>query len=68
VGLNRLHRAKPDREAFYSYNLCAVSHEDFARIRELHLEYYERARRIVGDSQRAERVLLLNQQLIPLDE
>lgn len=68
VALARLKRAKPQRESFFSYNLCAVSHADFARIRELHLEYYERARRIVAESNSAERVLLLNQQLVPLDE
>jgi hypothetical protein len=51
----------------HSYNLFSVSHADFARIRELHVEYYERVRRIVADSNVADRVVLLNQQLIPLD-
>ena len=64
----RLQHAAPDRQALPSYGAERGSLEDFARIRALHLEYYERGRRIVGDSQRAERVVLLNQQLIPLDE
>jgi hypothetical protein len=44
-----------------------VSRSDFERVRELHLEYYARVRRIVAESQQADRVVLLNQQLIPLD-
>jgi len=68
IGLERLTRAPVERQAFYSYNLCAVSEPDFQRIRELHLEYFERVRRIVAESRDAQRVLLVNQQLIPLDE
>jgi transcriptional regulator with XRE-family HTH domain len=67
VGVERL-QARPIRaDAFYSFNLCAVSGVDYERIRELHLDYYERVRRIVAESSVAERVVLLNQQLIPLD-
>jgi hypothetical protein len=44
-----------------------VSHADLERVRELHLEYYERVRRIVADSSVVDRVVILNQQLIPLD-
>lgn len=68
VALERLQKGTAEREAFYSYNLCAVSEADLARIRELHVEYYERVRQVVAESKLAERVLLLNQQLIPLDE
>jgi transcriptional regulator with XRE-family HTH domain len=68
VGLERLRRSTARREALYSYNLFSVSHTDFERIRQLHLEYYEHVRRIVAESDLAERVVLLNQQLIPLDE
>jgi DNA-binding phage protein len=67
VGLERLQNAHGPTDAFHSYNLFSVSHADFARIRDLHLEYYERVRRIVGDSKVADRVVLLNQQLVPLD-
>ncbi|HEV8550118.1 MAG TPA: DUF4423 domain-containing protein, partial [Polyangiaceae bacterium] len=69
VGLERLRRGPSAKaEALHSYNLFAVSHADFARLRELHLEYYERVRRIVAESTKADRVVLLNQQLIPLGE
>jgi transcriptional regulator with XRE-family HTH domain len=67
VGLDRLRRRANRSEAFHSYNLFAVSNADFARLRELHLEYYERVRSVVAESHVAERVVLLNQQLIPLD-
>lgn len=67
VGVERLEAGPIHRDAFYSYNLCALSHADFDRVRALHLEYYERVRRIVAESRVADRVVLLNQQLIPLD-
>jgi transcriptional regulator with XRE-family HTH domain len=68
VGLERLRRSPARREGLYSFNLFAVSRADFERIRQLHLEYYEHVRRIVAESDVAERVVLLNQHLIPLDE
>jgi len=67
VGLSRLRHATAPTDALHSYNLFTVSRADFTRLRELHLEYYERVRRIVAESNVAERVVLLNQQLIPLD-
>jgi transcriptional regulator with XRE-family HTH domain len=70
VGLDRLRRRRQTAraDALHSYNLFAVSRADFLRLRELHLEYYERVRRLVAESNEAERVVLLNLQLIPLDE
>jgi transcriptional regulator with XRE-family HTH domain len=69
VALERLRRQRAEQsEALHSYNLFAVSRADFARIRELHLEYYERVRRIIAESNTADRVVLLNQHLVPLDE
>jgi transcriptional regulator with XRE-family HTH domain len=68
VALGRLRRSKGPSEAFHSYNLFGVSRADFARIRELHVEYFERVRRIVAESELAERVVLLVQELVPLDE
>jgi transcriptional regulator with XRE-family HTH domain len=69
VGLARLGRRRSaNAEALHSYNLFAVSDAHFVRLRELHLEYYERVRRLIADSSTADRVVLLNQQLIPLDE
>jgi hypothetical protein len=43
-----------------------LSHADFERVRELHLEYYERVRRVVAESRVADRVVVLSQQLSPL--
>jgi hypothetical protein len=68
VGLDRLRRRSERGKALHSYNLFAVSRADFVRLRELHIEYYERVRRIIAQSSLAERVVLLNQQLVPLDE
>jgi len=68
VGVQRLGQGPIRPDTFYSFNLCAVSHADFERIRELHVEYYERVRRVVAESKVADRVLVVNQQLIPLDE
>jgi hypothetical protein len=65
VGLERS-TAEPT-DALHSYNLFSVSHADYARIREYHVEYYDRVRRMVAESKRAERVVLLNRQRIPLD-
>lgn len=68
VALERLRYSDGPSEAFHSYNLLSVSHADFARIRELHVEYFERVRRIISQSELAERVVLLVQELVPLDE
>jgi len=67
VGLERLRQVNGHTDALFSYNLFSVSHADFSRLRELHIEYFERVRRIVAESNQADRVVLLNQQLIPLD-
>jgi hypothetical protein len=67
VGVERLAAGPIRPDTYFSFNLCAVSNADFARILELHQEYYDRVRSIVADSTVADRVLLLNQQLIPLD-
>jgi transcriptional regulator with XRE-family HTH domain len=68
VALARLRSGPRPSEAFHSYNLAGVSHEDFAQIRALHAEYFERVRRIIAESRLAERVVLTRQELIPLDE
>ena len=67
AGLTRLIAQQSPADALFSYNLFAVSHEGFAKIRKLHLEYYEAVRSIVGDSQEADRVVLMNLQLVPLE-
>lgn len=68
VALGRLRQTKGPSEAFHSYNLFGVSRADFTRIRELHVEYFERVRRIIAESDLAERVVLVVQELVPLDE
>lgn len=68
VALARLRSGPRPTEAFHSYNLAGVSHEDFAKIRALHAEYFERVRSIIAESRLAERVVLIRQELIPLDE
>ena len=67
VGLERLRSGRVAADALFSYNLFAASRRDVARLRELHVEYFERVRRIVAESDRAERVVLLNVQLVPLE-
>lgn len=67
VATQRLEAGPIRVDSYFSYNLCAVSHADYTRIRELHQEYYERVRRVVAESKTADRVLLINQQLVPLD-
>lgn len=67
VGLARLPLLEPGGQDFFSYNLFTVSEQDWARLRELHVAYYNELRRIVGQSQPAERVALVNLQLMRLD-
>jgi transcriptional regulator with XRE-family HTH domain len=67
LGLSRLSRSGQGRSLF-SYNLFAVSADAFERIRNEHIDYFERVRSIVAESRGADRVVLLNQQLIALDE
>ena len=66
VGLQRLQAGAP-QGALFSYNLFPIDARGFERIRRLHLEYYERMREIVAESSTADRVVLMNMQLVPLD-
>ncbi|MDH5676244.1 MAG: DUF4423 domain-containing protein [Myxococcales bacterium] len=52
----------------FSYNVFTVSEEDYERLRELHANHYQEMRRIIAASTGCERVLLANQQLIPLSD
>lgn len=61
-----LERLKQQREGQFSYNLFAVSERDYERLRELHLAYYRELRRIVAESEPAERVVLAHLWLVPL--
>jgi transcriptional regulator with XRE-family HTH domain len=63
VAADRLRQGAPGQ---FSYNVFCVSHADFERIRELHLAYYRALRAIVGESQPADVVAVVNLQLFPL--
>lgn len=67
VGLTRLGARQTSRDALFSFNLFATSEEAFQRIRQLHLDYYDRVRAIVDETQGTDRVVLMNLQLIPLE-
>lgn len=49
-----------------SYNLFAISDADLARVRQAHLDYYERLRAIVAESRQPTRVVLATIGLVPL--
>jgi len=61
--LGRLERESP---GLFSYNLFSVSERDYERLRELHLAYFRELRRIVAESEPAERVVLAQLTLLPL--
>jgi DNA-binding transcriptional regulator YiaG len=60
-------RVEGDSPGQFSYNVFSVSHDDFERIRKLHLDYFRALRAIVGDSKAADVVAVANVQLFPLD-
>jgi len=67
VGVERLAGAALPEGSQYSYNLFAVSEDGLQRIRQAHLQYYERVRAIVAECQLPTRLALVNIQLLPLD-
>jgi transcriptional regulator with XRE-family HTH domain len=66
VALERMGPGCAPQDALFSFNLFAISESSFQQIRELHLEYYDRVRAIIDESTDADRVALLNLQLVPL--
>lgn len=68
VGLARLPELEPRAHDLFSYNLFTVSERDFARLRELHIAYYQELRRVIERSSPAERVAVVNLQLFRLDD
>lgn len=68
VGLERLPLLEANENDLFSYNLFTVSERDWRRLRELHIAYYQELRRIIEASAPAERVALVNLQLLRLDE
>ncbi len=68
VGLRRLEGGDASPDALFSFNLFAISEASFQKIRELHLDYYDHVRTIVEASTSADRVVLMNLQLVPLQK
>jgi transcriptional regulator with XRE-family HTH domain len=68
LALARLDTKRLAQSSLFSYNLFAVSQSSYEQIRSLHLDYYERVRRIVANDSAPQRVALLNLQLVALDE
>jgi transcriptional regulator with XRE-family HTH domain len=66
VAVQRLQLSTPAENSLFSYNLFAITDEAYARIRELHLAYYEQVRAVVEASRGGTRVALVNVQLVPL--
>lgn len=66
VARGELERRGLGPEALASYNLFAISEADLVRVRQAHLDYYERVRAIVADSKRPTRVVLTTIGLLPL--
>lgn len=67
VGQGRLPALEPTGEDLFSYNLFTISEQEWESFRQLHIGYFQELRRLVGASQRAERVVLVNLQLLRLD-
>ena len=64
--LERFEAGRSREETLFSFNLFAISEEAFQHIRRLHLAYYDQARAIIEQSKSADRVVLMNLQLLPL--
>jgi hypothetical protein len=67
VAGERLPALEPGGEDLFSYNLFTVSEKDWERLREMHIAYFQELRRVIGTSEVAERVALVNIQLLRLD-
>jgi uncharacterized protein (TIGR02147 family) len=68
VGLERLDKSRAAGSGLFSYNLFPIAERDYQRLRELHLSYYDQVRQLVAAASGADRVVLINVQLVPLDE
>jgi transcriptional regulator with XRE-family HTH domain len=64
VGLSRL---EAGAKGTFAYNLMAVSHADYERLRELHAAYFRAMQALVAESAPSERVVLFNTELFALD-
>jgi transcriptional regulator with XRE-family HTH domain len=63
---SQLERQGIGADALASYNLFAISESDLERVRQAHLDYYERVRAIVAESKHPTRVVLTTIGLLPL--
>jgi transcriptional regulator with XRE-family HTH domain len=63
VGLDRIRSGDP---GLYSYNLFCISTRDYARVEQLHRNYFRQVRALVAESSPSEQVVMLNLQLFPL--
>jgi hypothetical protein len=52
----------------FSYNVFPIGHAGLARLRQLHLDYYQRVRYLVANATGADHVVVMNVQLCVLDE
>jgi transcriptional regulator with XRE-family HTH domain len=66
VAGRQLERHGVAADALASYNLFAISEADLERVRQAHLDYYERVRAIVAESKHPSRVVLTTIGLLPL--
>lgn len=66
TALQRMKDGSFASDGLFSYNLFAISNEQYEAIRQLHLEYYHRVRALVDAARGADRVVVMNLQLVPL--
>jgi transcriptional regulator with XRE-family HTH domain len=66
VASEQLQRRGIPENGLASYNLFAISEADYERVRQAHLDYYNRVRAIVAESRKPTRVVLTTIGLLPL--
>jgi transcriptional regulator with XRE-family HTH domain len=66
VAASKLYEHGVPADGLASYNLFAISEADLLRVRQAHLDYYERLRAIVAESKQPTRVVLATIGLLPL--
>lgn len=64
-GLERI--LTDDADALYAHNLFTISERDLERVRDLFREYFRNMRFIISESEPAERLVVANFQLFPID-
>ena len=68
VASSRLQQHGIPEQGLASYNLFAISESDYERVRQAHLDYYERVRAIVASSKQPSRLVLATIGLLPLGD